>query len=223
MFYLFFFAHLVADFVLQPLWLVRRKRYWHGLLIHVGLVLLCMLALPLAEPAALALWPWMLLIAGLHLAADWWKIHRADAMVRLPIVAFLLDQIVHIGTLALVLSAALPPAEVWSLDAFGAARGALVGGAYIIVAFAVPIGLIVALDPAFQHAGGASMARFRALIMTSGVLALTLVGGAWTLPVMLIGVALTNNLPALHPLDTPRGRLAMMIVAAVVGTGLTWV
>ncbi len=34
MLYLFLFAHLVADFVLQPFWLVQRKRHWDGLLIH---------------------------------------------------------------------------------------------------------------------------------------------------------------------------------------------
>ena len=31
MFYLFLFAHLVADFALQPFWLVLRKRHWDGL------------------------------------------------------------------------------------------------------------------------------------------------------------------------------------------------
>ena len=30
MFYLFLLAHLVADFVLQPYWLVVRKRRWEA-------------------------------------------------------------------------------------------------------------------------------------------------------------------------------------------------
>ena len=55
MFYLFLLAHLVADFVLQPYWLVVRKQRWDGLLLHGGIVLACMLLLPLADSAALAL------------------------------------------------------------------------------------------------------------------------------------------------------------------------
>ncbi len=52
MFYLFILAHLIADFALQPLWLVRRKRQWDGLFMHVGLVLACMLVVALVEPSA---------------------------------------------------------------------------------------------------------------------------------------------------------------------------
>ena len=64
MLYLFLFAHLVADFVLQPFWLVQRKKGWDGLLIHGGIVLACMLLLPLAERATLALLPAMLAITA---------------------------------------------------------------------------------------------------------------------------------------------------------------
>jgi hypothetical protein len=164
----------------------------------------------------------MLLIAAIHLAADWWKVNHADSLFHPPIVAFVLDQVVHIGTLALVLSMALPAAQVWSLDSFTLARPALLASAYIIAACAVPIGLIVALDPRFHHAAAAPMARIRALVMTTGVLALTIFGGPLALPLMLIGVALVNGVPTLHPLDAPRGRLLMMIIAAVVGAGVAW-
>jgi hypothetical protein len=217
MFYLFLAAHLVADFILQPLWLVQRKRRWDGLLIHTGLVLLCMFGLGLIEPVAWTLWPWMLLIAAIHFVADWWKVHHAGSMFRPPIVAFVLDQVVHIGTIALVLSLAMAPAAIWGLNSFAYARLALTLGVYIIAAFAVPIGLIVALDPAFHHAATAPMARARALISATGVLGLTIYGGPLALPLVLIGVALASVPLAQHPLDAPRGRLTVMSVAALLG------
>ena len=81
MFYLFLLAHLVADFVLQPYWLVVRKQRWDGLLLHGGIVLACMLLLPLADLSALALWPMMLAITAVHIAADRWKVRYGS---RIP-------------------------------------------------------------------------------------------------------------------------------------------
>ena len=78
MFYLFLFAHLVADFVLQPFWLVQRKRTWGGLFLHGGIVLACMLALPLFDRATLSLWPAMLAITGIHIIADRLKVQLRD-------------------------------------------------------------------------------------------------------------------------------------------------
>src|SRR5258705_3573043 len=84
MFYLFLLAHLVADFVLQPYWLVVRKQRWDGLLLHGGIVLACMLLLPLADAAALALWPAMLGITAIHIAADWWEVRYGGRNPRPP-------------------------------------------------------------------------------------------------------------------------------------------
>ncbi|NTW97484.1 MAG: DUF3307 domain-containing protein, partial [Oscillochloris sp.] len=161
MFYLFLLAHLVADFMLQPLWLVRRKRGWDGLLIHVGIVLLCMLALIPLEPTARALWPTMLAISVVHLAADRWKVRYADRLLRPPFVAFVLDQVIHAATLIVALSLVLPTEQVWSLHASPLAQPAIYAACYLVAAFAAPIGLIVALDPTFQHASLAAAARLR--------------------------------------------------------------
>lgn len=218
MFYLFLLAHLVADFALQPLWLVRRKRRWDGLLLHVAIVLGAMLALPLIEPAAAALWPAMLAIAGVHLAADRWKVRYADALFRPPFVPFLLDQAIHVGTLALALSLALPPAQVWGLDAAPAALPALYLSGYIVAALAAPIALIVLLDPAFAHAAHAARARVRSLVAAVAVLTLVLVAGPVALPVTLAGLVVAARRPAsAHPLDAPAGLLAVALTAAVTG------
>src|SRR5215475_1176708 len=106
MLYLFLLAHLVADFILQPYWLVQRKRRWDGLLIHGGIVLACMLALPLADRSALALWPAMLGITAAHIAADRLKVRYGHHIPGPPIVPFLLDQAVHVTVLIVALSLA---------------------------------------------------------------------------------------------------------------------
>lgn len=218
MFYLFLLAHLVADFALQPLWLVRRKRQWDGLLIHVAVVLACMLALIAVEPAAAPLWPAMLVIGAVHLAADRWKVRHADGLFRPPFVPFLLDQAIHLGTLALALSLALPPAQLWGLDASPLALPALYLSGYIVAALAAPIALIVLLDPGFAHAAQAARARARSLVAAVAVLTLALLAGPVALPVTLAGLAVAARRPASpHPLDGPAGLLAVAMAASAMG------
>lgn len=218
MFYLFLLAHLVADFALQPFWLVLRKRRWDGLLIHVGVVLACMLALLLIEPAARGLWPAMLGISALHLAADRWKVRHADRLFRPPFVPFLMDQGLHLATIAAALSLSLPAAQVWSPAASALAWPAIYLSAYILAALAAPIGLIVLLDPTFQHAAEAARARARSLVAALAVLTLALMAGQAALPLTLAGLALAARRPASpHPLDGQAGLLAVAIVAAATG------
>ncbi|NJM07209.1 DUF3307 domain-containing protein [Candidatus Gracilibacteria bacterium] len=220
MFVLFLLAHLVADFALQPLWLVQRKQRWDGLLIHVGIVLLCMLALAALEPAVLALWPAMLLISAIHLAADWGKVRYGCRIGGPPIVAFLLDQVIHIATLAVVLSLTAPFELVWGLTPANAMH-ALYAAGYVIVALAAPIALIVWLDPQFQHTARAARARLRSLFVGVGALSLVLFGGALALPLTLLGlVIIVQQTTVLHPLDSLRGRITLLTIAATIGTAL---
>lgn len=222
MLYLFLLAHLVADFLLQPYWLVQRKRYWDGLLIHGGLVLGCMLLLGALDHTAWSLWPAMLLISVIHVGADWWKVQRADRWLRPAIVPFLLDQVIHVSTLVLVLGWALPAAQVWSFAASPAALPALYIAAYIVAACATPIGVMVWLDPTFHQVALAGAARRRSLLFGASVLTLALVGGPLALPVGLVGLALVLQWhPSPHPLDAPTGQVAVLGIAAVMGGLLT--
>jgi hypothetical protein len=221
MFYLFMLAHLVADFTLQPLWLVRRKRGWDGLLIHVGVVLLCMLALIPLEPLAGGLWPAMLAISAVHLAADRWKVRYADRIMHPPLAPFLLDQAIHAATIAAALGLALPAEQAWSLHASPLALPAVYASCYLLATFATPIGLIVALDPTFKHAPLAAAARARSLVAAALVLSLALFGGPVALPATLAGVVVITRRPAsCHPLDSPVGMLALLTVAASLGAVL---
>ncbi|MEN9938633.1 MAG: hypothetical protein RLZZ387_5212 [Chloroflexota bacterium] len=218
MFYLFLLAHLVADFVLQPYWLVARKRYWYGLAIHCGVVLACMLALLLLDPSVASLWPAMLAITAVHFATDWWKVNLGDHIPGPPIVPFMLDQLIHVATLAAALSVALPPAQVWGLAASPAAVMAVYAGASIVALLAAPIGVMVWLDPRFERRALAGRARIRSFVAGAAVFALSLWGGAVALPATLLGLAVAVRRPCSeHPLDSAPGLLAVLFVAAALG------
>lgn len=222
MFYLFLLAHLIADFVLQPLWLVLRKKRWDGLCMHGGVVLGWMLLIPLVEPRALGLWPAMLAITAIHIGADRWKVKYADKIIRPPVVPFLLDQVIHVTTLAVVLSFALPVEQVWSLQSTPAALPALYASIYIIAAFATPIGVMVWLDPIFSHAILAAKARTRSFVAGTAITSLALFGGSLALPATLIGLAVATQRPrSLHPLDRPLGLMVVACVAALLGAVMT--
>lgn len=224
MLYLFLFAHLVADFVLQPFWLVLRKRRWDGLLIHGAIVLACMLVLPLIDRAILPLWPIMLAVTAVHVATDWWKVRFGDRIPGPPIGPFMLDQVIHVATLCGVLCLALPASQVWSFDASPVAQLALYGSAYLIAACATPIGVMVWLDPTFANAALSGAARVRSLLAGSAVVTLTLFGGLIALPTTLLGVILVARHPrSAHPLDLPAGMMVVVCVGAALGTALTLV
>lgn len=221
MIYMFLAAHLVADFLLQPYWLVVRKRRPDGLLIHGTIVLSCMLALALLDPAALALWPAMLLIALVHVAVDWWKVHRADRYLAPPIVPFLLDQVIHVATIMVTLSVLLSPGQAWSLDGAPATQPAIYVGAYIAAALAAPIGVMIWLDPQYRHVALAGPARLRGLVAGAVVLSLMLLCVSLALPATLLGIAALIRRPiSSHPLDTPLGTVAVLSVAAALGAAL---
>lgn len=222
MFYLFLLAHLVADFILQPLWLVQRKRRWDGLLLHGAIVLGCMLLLPLFEPATLELWPMMLAVTAIHMAADWWKVHYGDHLFKWSLGPFLLDQVIHVVTIGGLLSLLAPAAVVWEYGWSPFIIPAMYASVYIIAACAAPIGVIVWLDPNFEHTALAGQARIRALAASALVVSLTLMGGPLALPAILFGLALVAHRPvSAHPLDTPPGLMVVLGLAATLGAALT--
>jgi hypothetical protein len=218
MFYLFLLAHLVADFMLQPYWLVVRKRYLYGLAIHCGVVLACMLALPLLDTSAMGLWPAMLAITAVHFVADWAKVHHGERIPGPPIGPFLLDQVIHVTTLAVVLSLALPAEQVWGLAGSPAAVPAVYAGAYIVALLATPIAVMVWLDPTFSKVALAGRARVRSFVAGAAVVSLALFAGVMALPATLLGLVVAVRRPlSAHPLDSTAGMLAVMCVAAALG------
>ncbi len=218
MFFVFFFAHLLADFVLQPLRLVRRKTQWDGLFLHAAIVLACMLLLILLDPALGALWPHILLITAIHLLIDRGKVHYGNRLPGPPIVAFLADQFAHVITLLLVLGAAGSAQQLFALDGSWLAPATLVGAALIIALFAVPIGSIVWLDPRFERTALAGMARIRSMLVGSVALMLTLVSSGMALPLLLpVAAVLIRRPGSPHPLDGPVGLSTVLGSAVMIG------
>ena len=81
------FAHFVADFVLQPNWMVQRKTAVSVLLAHIVVV-----ALTAWVATGFTLHYGILVLALLHLLIDAAKIHLLDDRLR----GFLVDQGLHI-------------------------------------------------------------------------------------------------------------------------------
>jgi Protein of unknown function (DUF3307) len=218
MFYLFLLAHLVADFILQPYWIVERKRRFDGLAIHCGIVLTCMALLPLVDPDARELWPAMLIITAIHFGADWWKVNHGHSIPGPPIVPFMVDQLIHVTTLVTVLSLAVPADQLWSIAGSPSAHMAITAAVYVIAAFATPIAVMVWLDPRFEFLALAGKARLRCLVAGIGVVSLMLVSGVLAFPAALVGLTVATRRPfSSHPLDAPAGLLTVITVAASLG------
>ena len=86
-----FFAHVLADFVLQTGWMVNRKRNPVVLVLHAAIVLGTAMAATGQGPV-----PALLALAALHLAIDVVKTWGAGDGAA----AFLSDQAAHLATLA---------------------------------------------------------------------------------------------------------------------------
>lgn len=97
-----FFAHVLADFVLQTKTMVERKSDWRILILHAALVLMALMVATGRYDA----WP-LLVLTGAHMAIDLIKLW-VDPEDRLA--AFLADQGAHIVTL--ITCAALFP-DLW--------------------------------------------------------------------------------------------------------------
>ena len=118
MFWQLLLAHLLADFPLQPLWLVRSKRFFWGLAVHSTVHFLTLLLV--VGSARGVVWPQLLALALIHFTIDVLKYRfgsRRPGWVTAP---YFIDQAVHIlsvlavasriGTLAPELPLAMAPA-----------------------------------------------------------------------------------------------------------------
>ncbi len=93
-------GHLVGDFALQTIELVRFKAHsWKGLVLHAAIV---------TGSTALFLWEklptwgvWLIPFFGTHLLTDWGKVALARRWPQRKLSTFFLDQAVHLGVIAL--------------------------------------------------------------------------------------------------------------------------
>lgn len=121
LFFVMLLAHLLADYPLQPTWLVTRKHQWRWLLVH-GAIVFTTLSL-LLWPLLSTVWSLLVLISGIHIIQDWLKLRLGAALFDAPLVPYCLDQAGHLLLLAacsfLPMLSTLEPPFPQSLYLFG--------------------------------------------------------------------------------------------------------
>ncbi len=94
------FAHLIADFPLQPNWMVRAKRKPKGLLLHTGVHFVVMLIL--FGSAVQRVWWLLVVVAAFHYGIDTFKNYLSGKRPEWIIAPYVFDQILHFLSLWLV-------------------------------------------------------------------------------------------------------------------------
>jgi hypothetical protein len=125
MFWRILLSHILADYPLQPDWIVFNKRKAWGLGVHIAIHYGVMFIL--VGPARTQIWSHLLLLAGVHLLLDITKSSITPARAKSAIPHYLLDQLLHVISIYLVsgwidrsLDPALIPApSEWPLIAAG--------------------------------------------------------------------------------------------------------
>ncbi len=100
MFWNLFLAHLLGDYPLQPMWLVRSKSQIWGLVLHGSIHLLTLLLL--AGPFRGEIWPQVLTLAIFHFFVDVVKYRLTDSRPEWIASSYFVDQTVHILSIIVV-------------------------------------------------------------------------------------------------------------------------
>jgi hypothetical protein len=119
LFWVLFAAHLIGDYLLQPDWLVRKRREGWGALLHAGVHFVVMLIA--VGRNSTRLYPILLTLAAAHYAIDALKMKVLIPRMRGEVGPFLSDAAVHMITLGVASAwiermqpvAALPLPQAW--------------------------------------------------------------------------------------------------------------
>jgi hypothetical protein len=110
-----FLAHLIADYPLQPNWLVKAKQRWPGRCLHVAIHLAVLLVL--CMPYMLTLWPYLLVLAIIHFVIDTFKVLLSAHRPQWIAAPYLIDQFIHLLSIwAIALWAETTLAGGWPFD-----------------------------------------------------------------------------------------------------------
>lgn len=216
-------GHLLADFALQPIALVRKKAAWKWLLIHGGIVLGAhgLVLAPIWRPSFL---PVLALLALFHVGLDRWKGREPSTLRR-----FLADQALHLFSLAAVWGAlgfGTGPSAVafaaWPLWFWGVCL--LAGYAFVWTGGAAIVQLLLA-DYDLEGAGGtpsSSEARGRIIGVLERLVALTLILlGQWGALAVVIAAKSIARFKELEDRDFSEryliGTLSSLLVAMATG------
>ena len=100
MFWNLFLAHLLGDYPLQPMWLVRSKSQTWGLVLHGSIHLLTLLLL--VGPFRSVIWPQILALAIFHFFVDVVKYRLTDSHPEWVVSSYFVDQAIHLTSIIVV-------------------------------------------------------------------------------------------------------------------------
>lgn len=135
-------GHVIGDFVLQTIDLVRYKGLsWKGLFLHSAIVVVsCAVSLWNNLPTW---WPWLIPLFLLHLLTDWGKVVLNRRVAGWRTRFFFVDQLLHVAAIFLIV---LVQSGGWPYPSLAAAIGAGPANrtwvyllALLIVTFVVPL------------------------------------------------------------------------------------
>jgi hypothetical protein len=102
MFWTILLAHAIADYPLQPNWLVAAKKTWLGLTLHIIVHLITMLVL--VGTARTVIWPYLVFLSIIHFMIDIGKNAFSKQKPDWIITGYLSDQAFHIMSIGLVVA-----------------------------------------------------------------------------------------------------------------------
>lgn len=100
MFWRILLSHILADYPLQPDWIVFNKRKVWGLGVHIAIHFGVMFVV--VGSVRSQIWPQLLALAGVHLLLDITKSSITPARARSAIPHYLIDQLLHVISIYLV-------------------------------------------------------------------------------------------------------------------------
>jgi len=100
MFWHLLLAHFLADYPLQPNWMANNKRRPPVLFLHVSTHLVVMLFV--VGTSRRALWPFLLLLVSIHCMIDFGKVTLNARKPDWVILPYLIDQALHVTSIAAV-------------------------------------------------------------------------------------------------------------------------
>lgn len=179
MFWPLLFAHFIADYPLQTDGIVKAKKHWPGLTLHVAIHLVTMLVIVFGIVRAdwRVVGPFVLALAVLHFGIDTGKNTISKLKPNWIVVPYLLDQVFHMLSILLV--------AYWIAQAGGVSTLAIQSSwmiyaiAYVLVTHVwfITERVLVYANKAYQHVVNAQM--WSRMVTRAALLTLLLLG--WNL------------------------------------------
>lgn len=200
-------AHLLADFPLQPLWLVRSKERTWGLVVHGAIHFLTTLLLVGAARATV--WPQVLALVVFHFTVDVIKYRMSFTRPLWSVVSYFVDQATHV--LSLIVAAA------WIASALPGAGGlidpmiAVYASGYLIATHVWFVTEKTIWQARIAYRAEVELTFWPRMLVRAGLLTAVLYLGTLALPVAGLRLLASGRLASLPGLGPPAGDRAPVV------------